>query len=159
MTAMKDAMTKAGVDTARAELLAKAHEVLRAHGDDAIKATPKFSGMLRKRADLLDALVLDYLRRVAANMPNVKTPSDASKGGAAPRPRPSASASTSANASPRDVSVSKHKRSRPSPRARTQDEKDAALRAAEHKVAAVRSVFEVRTIDNRFIGDLRWASC
>src|SRR5262249_20242724 len=72
MTAMKDAMKKAGVDTARAELLTKAADVLRAHGGDATKATAKFSGMLHKRPDLLDALALDYLRRVAADMPNRK---------------------------------------------------------------------------------------
>src|SRR5262245_17433636 len=121
MTAMKDAMTKAGIDTARAELLAKAHEVLSAHGKDATKAVPKFSALLRKRADLLDVLVLDYLRRVAANMPTAKTPSDVSKGAAkGSTAAPPQSSPTASDVSPRDVSVVKHKRARPIPRERTQ---------------------------------------
>jgi len=121
MTALKDAMTKARIDTklAAQRVTMAAAAPLRKTGSDALKAVPKFSRMLRKRPHLFDALVLDYLRRVAADMP--------------------------ADVSVRAHKVRAHKRHHPRPR--TQDEKDAALRAAGRENLALRSVFDSRKID------------
>src|SRR5262249_18004644 len=101
MTAIKDAMTKAGIDTVRAELFSLASQALRAHSGDPAKAVPKFSNLLRRRPDLLDALALDFLCRVAADM------------------------GMPANVKVRAHKVRAHERHRP----RTLKEKDAALRS------------------------------
>src|SRR5262249_48008124 len=61
---MKDAMTKADIDT-RLDLFELALQALGAHNKSVAAATPMFSGLVRKRADLLDALVVDYLSRIA----------------------------------------------------------------------------------------------
>lgn len=130
MTAFRDAFEKAGMNTAGAELFKLATDALRHHGGSAEKSVGKFSQMLRKRNDLLTALALEFLRRVAADM-----------AATAPPVRPV-----------KEVDVRKHQRHRP----RTEAERAGAMVAAGTAVQAMRSIFDERYIDGRPIGDLRW---
>lgn len=127
MTAFRDAFQKAGMNTAGAELFKLATDALRNHGGSAEKAAGKFCTLLRKRNDLLNALALDFLHRVAADM-----------AAAAPAIKP--------------VDVRKHKRQRP----RTQSERAGAFAAATTSAQAMRTIFDERRIDGRAVGDLGW---
>jgi hypothetical protein len=116
------------MNTAGAELFKLGIDALRGHGGSAEKAASKFCQMLRKRNDLLNALVLEFLRRVAADM------------------------GTQAPASIKNIKVREHRRHRP----RTEEERTGALVAAGTAIEAMRSIFDERHIDGRPIGDLRW---
>jgi hypothetical protein len=143
MTAIKDALQKAGLDVAAAELHTFAVQAIRGHAGSAADAAGKFEILLRKRPDLFNALVRGYLLQVAGDM---------KVAGELITPLPA----------PRDVKVSKmtipehgrraHQRSR----RRTAGEKAAAMRVAGQMNEALRSVFDRRVIDGRAIGDLAW---
>lgn len=126
MTAIRDALTRAGINTAGIELKKMATEALRSNGGSVEQATVKMTRSMRKRDDLLAALVRDFLQRVAAETPVA--------------------------AREKKVDVREHKRQRP----RTAAERSGALVAAGTAVQALRSIFEQRIIDGRPIGDLRW---
>jgi hypothetical protein len=128
MTAIRDALTRAGINTAGAELHARTAEALKFHRGDVDMAARKLATMLVKRRNLFDALVLDHVRRVAAD--------------------PTVAAAIAADM-PKDVRVKKHDRHR----RRTEAERAAALRVAGSESEIVGSVFE-RRINGRFIGDL-----
>jgi hypothetical protein len=129
VTAFKDAFEKAGMNTAGAEVYKLGVDALRGHGGSAEKAAPKFCNLLRKRNDLLNALAIEFLRWVAADM------------GTQPSP-----------VSIKNIKVREHKRHRP----RSEEERTGALIAAGTAVEALRSIFDERHIDGRPIGDLRW---
>jgi hypothetical protein len=116
---------------ATAELEQKARELLAENRGDPGRTLAKFKALLRKRSDLLEALLLDYLTNVT------KPPGDP-----APAPRP-----------PRvkSVRVGEHRRSRP----RTEDERLGELRAAEHHSEVLRDVFQYR-VNERPVGEFRW---
>lgn len=131
MTAIKDAMKKAGFDTASAELRALALEALRHHKGDIAKAAPKLAATLRKRGDLLEAVARDVLLQAqATGAPPVKV-----------------SGSTIPEHDRRA-----HRRQLP----RSTEDKAAALRVAGEHVEALRSVFDRRLTDGRSIGELAW---
>lgn len=132
MTAIKDALTKAGVDTAAAELRTRAREALQFNRGNVGAAAEKLTNMLMKRRDLVGSLALQYLQTLAAD-PDVTA------------------AIAVQEKRPRDVKVKSHARHR----RRTTAEKDAALRVAGAEVAALRGVFDHR-VNGRPIGDLAW---
>ena len=143
MTAIKDALQKAGLDVAASELHSSAVQAIRGHAGSAADAAGKFARLLRSRADLFDALVRGYLLQVAGDMKLAGDP-------IAPLP------------APRDVRVSKmtipqhDRRAHQRSRRRTATEKAAAIRVAGQINEALRSVFDRRVIDGRAIGDLAW---
>src|SRR5262245_1890123 len=118
MTAMKDAMHKAGIDTATSELYTLAVEALRQHGGSIVKAAPKFAALLRKRDDLLEAVARNVLQRAAADM-SIPLPGTVDIRASRMHRRP------------------KHQRHRP----RTDAERTAALQVAALHNEALRSVF------------------
>ena len=133
MTAMKDAMHKAGVDTASSELYTRAVEALRAHNGSAVKAAPKFAELLRKRDDLLLAVARNVLLRAAADM-QIPLPG-------------TIDISTS-----RSSRRKEHQRHRP----RTDAERTAAMQVMAMQNEALRSVFDRRRIGGRPMGELAW---
>ncbi len=131
MTAFKDAFEKAGMNTAGAELFKLATAALKNHGGNPDKAAGKFCTLLRKRNDLLTALALEFLRRVATDM--AATPS-------------------TKDVPVRDYKTRAHKRQRP----RTDSERAGALVAAATAAKAMGNIFDERRIDDRAIGDFSW---
>jgi hypothetical protein len=131
MTAIKDAMTKAGIDTAAAELRTAAHDVLKFNRGNIAVAAGKFTAMLMKRRDLVRSLALQYLQRIAAE--------------------PEVVAAIAVNVRPKDVKVKQHQRHRK----RTTAEREAALRVAGISADAIRDALSHR-VNDRPVGDLAW---
>jgi hypothetical protein len=127
-TAFRDAFQKAGLNTAALELKNMAVEALRLNKAPA-KAAQKFAAVLKKRDDLLIALVADYMSRLEIE----------------PLPPPSASAPPPV----KPVKVGPHRRQLP----RTQAEKSSALDVAARLHEAVAHEHHV---NDRPIGDFRW---
>jgi hypothetical protein len=131
MTAIRDAMAKAGIDTAAADLRTRAHEALKFNRGNVSIAAEKFTTMLMKRRDLVGSLALDYLKRIAAE--------------------PEVVAAIAVDARPKDVNVRRHARHRK----RTTAEREAALRVAGIGVEAIRDALSHR-VNDRPIGDFAW---
>jgi hypothetical protein len=131
MTAIRDAMTKAGIDTAAAELRTRAQEALKFNRGNVGIAADKFTAMLMKRRDLVGSLALQYLQRIAAE--------------------PEVVAAIAVDVRPKDVKVKQHARHRK----RTTAEREAALRVAGIGVEAIRDALNHR-VNDRPIGDFAW---
>ena len=131
MTAIRDAMTRAGVDTTGAELRAAALDALKNNRGNVEKAAMQLGALVIKRRDLLRTLTLDFVRRLAGE--------------------PEALERVAVTERQRDVTVDRHKRHR----RRTREERAAALRVAAGEADAMRSVFD-RRVNGRPIGDLAW---
>lgn len=134
MTAIKDAMQKAGFDTTNTELYRLEVEAIRNHGGNALKAVPKFAALLRKRDELLEALVRKELLAIAAGMSI---------------PLPDVNVRGSRTGSYRRGGYQRH-------RPRSDEERAAALRAAAARTEALQSVFDRRRFHGRALGDFAW---
>jgi hypothetical protein len=113
--------------TIRDELHAIAADAIKAAKGDKLRAAMRLMTTLRGRPDLLEALALDYLERVSADMMSEPSP---------------------AATKPRVAKVRAHERRTPSQRA-------AALRSRGEVAAAVLTAYDYK-IDGRPIGDIRW---
>jgi hypothetical protein len=134
MTAIRDALTKAGIDTAGAELRTRAREALKLNRGNVGVAADKLTALLMKtkRRDLVGALVLQYVQRIAAE--------------------PEVVAENAVDARPKDVTVKQHDRHRK----RTTAEREAALRVAGITAEAINDALGYR-VNGRRVGDLAWA--
>jgi hypothetical protein len=129
-------MTKAGIDTAAAELRKLAQEALKNNRGNINVAAEKFTAMLMlmKRRDLVGSLALQYLKQIAAE-PEVVI----------------ALAAAALEGRPKDVKVKQHSRHRK----RTTAEREAALRVAGISVDAINDALGYR-IGGRRVGDFAW---
>src|SRR5262245_12031452 len=125
---MRSAFQKAGVNTAAIELQQKAVESMRLHNGDTVKAAKKLWRVVAKSEELGEELTAYYLLRLDPLL--FRT--------AAPRP----------------VAVKNHRRSKPR-KYRTQEEKDAEMRAIDLIVNARENGYGFR-VGGRPIGDIRW---
>ena len=106
-----------------ADLMTTASKILLANKRNPAKALKDFIRVLLARRDLLEELALDYLKRLAADMP-----------------KPTGRGTVKAHP------VRQHRR-------RTKEERAAAVAA---ELTAAGAIFNIRKIDGRPIGDLRW---
>jgi hypothetical protein len=149
MTAIKDALKKAGLDTARAELTLFASDALRMHGGPE-KAHAFFWRMLKKRLDLCEVIASDFLFDFAAKSGEAgaaagqliaDTHGSHADGGTASIRKATVKVAA--------YDVGTYKRRPPSA-------KEAAREAAMAGAAAMADVYSSRLIDGRPIGDLSW---
>jgi hypothetical protein len=127
-------MTKAGIDTAGAELRTRAREALKLNRGNVGVAADKLTTLLmkNKRRDLVGVLVLQYVQRIAAE--------------------PEVVAAIAVDGRPKDVTVKQHDRHRK----RTTAEREAALRVAGITSEAINDALSYR-INGRRVGDIAWA--
>lgn len=130
MTAIRDALTKAGVDTSGAELRTKATEALLFHRGDIAAAANKLWHVVKKRDDLGVAAMREIVQQQASSETVTKTLAKTGK---------------------KVVAVNAHQRHR----RRTSEEREAALRVAGQNAEVLATIFEHR-IDGRQIGDIQW---
>jgi len=131
MTAIRDAMNRAGFDTAAAELRTLTLQALKLNRGNVNKAAAKLSPVVAKRVDLIGWLVHDYVSRIAAEPETVAT--------------------IAVDERPKDVKVKQHARHR----TRTTAEREAAFRVAGLGVEAIRDAFSHR-VNDRPVGDMAW---
>jgi hypothetical protein len=143
MTAIEDAMKKAGMKTGESELYVAACDALRLHGGNAAKAATKFARMLRGRTDLLELLAREYLARVALDMTSTKG-DEATAQAAEPQKAHPKKSTGKVKVSGYDVQ----------PYQRRTPEQRAAETAAW--LTSADAVFETRRINDTALGDLRW---
>lgn len=143
MTAMSDKLKAAGVDTAAAKLYTTAVDLLRKQTPE--QAAPAFWQRLIADRYLRDALLRDYLHRVATDMAAGKK----AAGEGQTRHEIQGSGAPPAAGS---VSVKGYKV--PPYRRRTQEEKEAAMDA---KMKTLDAIYE-RKIGRMVLGDIAWES-
>ena len=135
MTAIKDALAKAGMDTGKLDLRAAATEALDAAKGNVERAVLRFAAILAKRSELREAIARDYLDRLAAER-------------GLQQPEETIDAPAAGSIKVREHKVRQHRR-------RTHEERQAALQGAGRAAASMATAYD-RQIDGRSIGDLRW---
>ena len=138
MTAMADAMKKAGVNTATSGVYTVACEHLKQAGNSPQKAASAFARVLRGRSDFLLVVAQHYLTSVAADMAGKPDDRTVEKESVAdPGPKPSAR---------RLIPVREHKRRTP--------EQVAAEKQAWAASAA--AIYDTRQVNGMPIGSIKW---